>query len=72
MAIYYVAILAKYVLDAAADEAEARRLGGIALESLRLRALIHIRTVRPATPEEIQLQRWHAEVVAAEQRGDMH
>jgi hypothetical protein len=62
MPTYYVATLARYVLVDAADEHEARRQGESALRALRDVATdepLVIRTVRPATAEELKLQRWH-------------
>ena len=75
MTTYYVATLARYVLVDAADESQARELGQNALYDLYadLRAKlghevpINIQTVRPATEDEIQLWRWHHEMVAREQ-----
>jgi hypothetical protein len=66
MTTYYVATIARYVLVEAADEAEARRLAPAALLALdpERTAPIQIHTVRLATPDEIQLQRWHNEALA--------
>jgi hypothetical protein len=73
---YYVATLARYVLVDAENEAQARERGQAALHDLyadlrqRLgrEIPIEIRTVRPATEDEIKLQRWHDEAVAGVQR----
>lgn len=74
MAIYYVATLARYVLVEADNEADARERGYAALydlysdvrERLGMEVPINIRTVRLATDEEIQLGRWHHEMIVAE------
>ena len=74
MTIYYVATLARYVLVEAADENEARRFGQAALydlyadlrERLGKEVPINIRTIRPATADEIELWNWHHEMVARE------
>lgn len=66
MTIYYIATLARYVLVNATDEHVARVKGSAALCDLyadvRERSgrdvPIQIRTVRPATDEEIELIRW--------------
>jgi hypothetical protein len=71
MTTYLVGTLARYVLVDANDEAEARALGQPALHEqfadIRARlgreVPINITTVRPATPDEIDLQRWHDETV---------
>jgi len=71
---YLVATLARYVLVDAANEDEARAIGQVALhnlyadlrERLGKEVPINIRTVRPATEEEIDLQRFHDEMVARE------
>jgi hypothetical protein len=76
MTTYYVATLARYVLVDANDELHARELGQLALHELYadLRAKlgrevpINILTIRPATDDEIQLWRWHQEMVAREQQ----
>ena len=73
MTTYYVATLARYVLVDAKDEADARELGHVALHELyadtRRRVgkdvPINIKTVRPATDDEIELERWHQEAIAA-------
>ena len=73
---YLVATLARYVLVDAESENEARRLGQPALydlyadvrERLGKDVPIEIRTVRPATDDEIDLWKWHHEMVAREQR----
>ena len=72
MTTYYVATLARYVLVDATDEHEARVKGSAALwdlyadvrERLGCDVPIQIRTVRPATGEEVELMRWHNEMVA--------
>jgi hypothetical protein len=71
---YLVATLARYVLVDATNEDEARSLGQAALhdlyadlrERLGRDAPINIVTVRPATIEEIDLQRFHDEAMARE------
>ncbi len=75
MTTYYVATLARYVLVDAADEDQARELGQVALHELyadlRIKlgreVTINILTIRPASNDEIQLWRWHHEMVAREQ-----
>ena len=67
MTTYYVATLASYVLVDADSEAVARERGRVALQELFTDVRhrlgqdmpIEIRTVRPATLEEIELGRWH-------------
>jgi hypothetical protein len=66
---FYVATRAFYVLVEAADEAEARRLGEPALQQLQADVSTHvrelpveIRVVRPATDDEIELEKWHREM----------
>ena len=74
MTTYYVATLARYVLVEAENEADARQCGRAALHELyadlrkRLgkEVPINILTVRAATDEEIELWRWHHEMVAGE------
>lgn len=74
--IYYVATLARYVLVEAENEAQARERGLPALHALyadvRAKAghvvPINILTVRPASEDEIQLQRWQVETVTKETR----
>lgn len=76
MPVYYVATIARYVLVEAANEDEARRIAEPKLRELyadvrcEISADISIRihTVRAATAEEIELQRWHAEAIAAERK----
>jgi hypothetical protein len=71
--IYHVATLAKYVLVEAENDADARERGQAALydlyadlrQHLGKEVPINIKTVRPATSEEIELQRWFDESVAA-------
>ncbi|MCA9054560.1 MAG: hypothetical protein KDA75_12025 [Planctomycetaceae bacterium] len=74
MTTYLVATLARYVLVEAADEHEARVKGQAALydlyadlrERLGREVPIEIRTIRPATDEEIELMRWHNDMVDRE------
>jgi len=69
---YLVATLARYVLVDAANEDEARALGQVALHDLYADVRerhgkdvpINILTVRPATDEEVELQRIHDEMMA--------
>ena len=68
---YYVATLARYVLVTAGDEAQARADGQAALEALYRERFgrvipVTVTTVRPAADDEIELQRWHAEMLARE------
>jgi hypothetical protein len=58
----YVATLARYVLVEAEDEAEACERGHSALSELN--ATVEIRTVRLATPDEIELSTWHQHFIA--------
>lgn len=68
---YLVATIARYVLVDARDEAEARELAMPALRELyadvrrRLgrEVLIEIHTVRLATKDEIELWKWHHEML---------
>ncbi len=72
MTTYYVATLACYALVDADGEDEAKRLAMPALQELYadLRGEpgynepLNIRTVRPATDDEIRLQRFHDDRVA--------
>jgi hypothetical protein len=71
---YYVATLARYVLVEAENEEQARERGKPAIEELyaELRerhpnAQVEIRTVRPATTDEIDFCRWNEETLASEQ-----
>jgi hypothetical protein len=70
MTTYYVATLARYVLVDAPDEAAARFAGWLALDAMARdeggSGPSKILTVRPATDDEIDLQRWHDAQVAAE------
>jgi len=74
MRTYLVATIARYVLVDAENEDAAREVGAPALHELYadLRAKlgrdvpINICTVRPATDDEISLQRFHDECVARE------
>ena len=68
MTTYYVATLASYVLVEAADESVARQLGHAALVQLIGNATPHIRTIRLATNDEIELSRWHQEMLDREKR----
>lgn len=71
---FRVATLARYVLVEAESEAQARERGRVALHDLYADVRervgrdvpIAIRTVRPATGDEIALAKWHAEMVAQE------
>jgi len=71
MTAFYVATRARYVVVEAADEAEARRLGQPALQELHTdlgkqigRDLpVEFHVVRPATDDEIELWRWHQELL---------
>jgi sarcosine oxidase delta subunit len=54
--IYYVADVVRYELVDAASEAEAKELGQALLQG-------EVHTVRPATPEEIELMNWHNDMV---------
>jgi hypothetical protein len=71
MTTYYVATLARYVLVDAKNELDAREQGNAALREMyaaggRSGEAINIRTVRPATDDEIELGRWHRENLASE------
>ena len=76
MTTYLVATLARYVLVDAEDEDAARTLGAPKLHALYpdVRAKlgrdvpINICTVRLATDDEIELQRFHDEMVARERK----
>lgn len=68
MITYYVATLANYVLVEAADELQARELGHAALVQLTGNATPNIRTIRHATNDEIELCRWHQEMLDREAR----
>jgi hypothetical protein len=72
-AMFYVAALARYVLIEAENEEQARERGKPAIEELyaelRLRhpnMQVDIRTVRPATTDEIEFCRWNEETLARE------
>ena len=75
MTAYYVATLARYVVVEAENESQAREHGAAALHELYtdLRAKlgrevpIEIRTVRPATSDEIDMVRWHNRMLVSEQ-----
>jgi hypothetical protein len=74
MTTYLVATIARYVLVDAENEDAARELGAPALyelyADLRVKlgrdVPINVCTVRPATEHEIELQRFHDEMVARE------
>jgi hypothetical protein len=74
MTTFFVATLARYVLVDAPYEAAARELGRPALYELyaETRARlgrdvpIEIQVVRPATTDEIDLMKWHNEMIARE------
>lgn len=68
MTTFYVATLASYVLVDAADETQARELGHAALVQLTGNATPRIRTIRLATNDEIELSRWHQEMLDRERR----
>ncbi|MCI0333672.1 MAG: hypothetical protein L0228_10675 [Planctomycetes bacterium] len=77
MTTYLVATPARYVLVDAANEDEARALGQVALhdlyadprERLGKDVPVNILTVRAATDEEIELQRFHHDILARERIG---
>jgi hypothetical protein len=72
MTTYLVATLARYVLVDATDEQDAIAKGRPALydlyadvrERLGRDVPINVRTIRPATADEIELCRWHDEMVS--------
>ena len=74
MTTWYVATLASYVLVDAADETEARAKGRTPLYELYANVRkrlgrdvpINIRTVRPATDDEVELWSWQQETIARE------
>jgi hypothetical protein len=74
MPIYYVATMARYVLVEAEDETQARDRGRQALdeqyagllERLGKDVPIEIRTVRLASDDEVELAKWHREMVSRE------
>jgi hypothetical protein len=72
MRTYYVASLARYVLVEADSEDLARERGLVALRDLYEReqpgrqAPIEVLNIRPASHEEIELGRWHQEMVERE------
>jgi len=74
MTTYFVATLARYVLVDADNDSDARERGHAALhelyadlrERLGRDVPINILTIRPATEDEIELWRWHHEMVARE------
>ncbi len=76
MTMYYVATLASYVLVEADSADEARRLGHLALAALRTNTRqplghdvpITVRTVRPASADEIELWNWHHDKLSQEER----
>lgn len=73
MTTFYVATLARYVLVEAEDESAGRIAGRAALhelyadirERLGREVPIEIRTIRPATTDEIEFCRWNEETLAA-------
>lgn len=67
MTTFYVATLAQCVLVEAADETQARELGADVIAKLGRNLPIVIRTVRPATSDEIEFDRWNQETTAREQ-----
>ena len=76
MITYLVATLSTYVLVDAESEAEAKAKARKPLNELLAEACkrtgftgeIPIQTVRPATQQEIDLWRWHCEMVEADAR----
>jgi len=66
MTTFYVATLAQYVLVEAEDETQARQLGTEGIAKLGRNLPIIIRTIRPATSDEIEFDRWHQEALACE------
>jgi len=74
MTTFYVATLARYVLVEAADKSAARVAGHTALydlyadlrERLGRDVPIEIRTIRPATTDEIDMMKWHNAMLACE------
>jgi hypothetical protein len=67
MTTYYVATLVHYVLVEAPDEATARALAVPGLEALRSPTNtfpVQVRTVRPATEDEIELMAFDARMRA--------
>lgn len=66
MTTYYVATLANYVLVDAANETDARELGRAVLAELTGSATPNVQTIRLATGDEIELSRWHQEMLARE------
>ena len=68
MTTFYVATLASYVLVEAADETQARELGHAALVQLTGNTTPSIRNIRLATNDEIELSRWHQEMLERESR----
>jgi len=74
MTTYYVATLARYVLVEAENDADARERGHSALHELYAEVRdqlgkegpINIKTIRPATDNEIDLWHWHRKMVAGE------
>lgn len=71
--LFYVATRSRYVLVAADSESAAMVQGTAALadlaESSRTGVPVEIQVVRPATPEEIQLDAWHRQETARSGRG---
>jgi hypothetical protein len=77
MTMFYVAALARYVLVEAADESAARVAGQAALHELYADLREHlgrdfpldIRTIRPATSDEIEFDCWQKAMLAREAEG---
>jgi len=71
MTMFYVATRARYVLVEAANDTDARRLGQPALRELHAEidqrigrdVPVEIHVVRPATRDEIELWKWHQELL---------
>jgi hypothetical protein len=76
MPTYYVATMARYVLVEAENESQARERGRRALneqyadlrERLGRNVPIEIRTIRLATEDEVELSKWHGQMVSREQQ----
>jgi hypothetical protein len=74
MTTYYVATRARYVVVNAENEMQARDLGQVALhelysdlrERLGREVPTEIHTIRQATTDEIDMTKWHREMVANE------
>jgi hypothetical protein len=78
MTAYFVSTRARYVVVDAETETEARERGQVALhelyadlrERLGREVPIEIHTVRPATTDEIDMTKWHNEMMAREARNE--